>query len=188
MLSQQHTQFVQVSNYLGASRKQRIRHSLLMCLFLLTSPLALLGSGARWLPDLSCSSVQPCSEVLCVHRGQSCLFSPWRYHLCTTHIMPCDMQGLYRTCICQYRLGTQHCNQEELQSSCFCEAACLRYSGEARLCFGITFNSFHPLPGTHECWRPLKSEFPGTKHQACLGYAHFGKSLLSAPWEFFRPP
>lgn len=159
-----------------------------MCLFLLTSPLALLGSGARWLPDLSCSSVQPCSEVLCVHRGQSRLFSPWHYCLCATHIMPWDLQGLYRTFICQYKSEAWDSYQEELQNNCFREAACLHYSGEARLYFWIMFNSLHPLPGTHECWRPLKSEFPGTKHQACLGYAHFGKSLLLAPWEFFRPP
>lgn len=128
-----------------------------MRLFLLTSPLALLGSGARWLPDLSCSSVQPCSEVLCVHRGQSRLFSPWHYCLCATHIMPWDLQGLYRTFICQYKSEARHSYQEELQNNCFREAACLHYSREARLYFWITFNSLHPLPGTHECWRPLKS-------------------------------
>lgn len=46
------------------------------------------------------------------------------------------------------------------------------------------FHFLHPLPLSHECWRPLKSEFPGTEDQACLGYAHFGKSQMSAHGNF----
>lgn len=137
-----------------------------MCLSLLTPPLALRPQ--------QCTMLQWRAECaqrkagVCFHN--SAIISEGQ-----TNIMPLDIQDRCRSGALTL--------QPELQSN---DLACPRYSWEAQLHFKLFLNFPHPLPGTHECWRLLKWEFPGTEHRACLGYTHFGKSLMSAWWELFR--
>lgn len=137
-----------------------------MCLSLLTPPLAL--------------------------RPQQCTMLQWRAECAQRKAGVCFHNSAIisegqTSCLWIYRTDADqehwHCNQTELQSN---DLACPHYSWEAQLHFKLFLNFSQPLPGTHECWRLLKWEFPGTEHRACLGYTHFGKSLLSAWWELFR--